>query len=79
MASIQVTAPMGFMVKCGSNNNTNGGWRAGTGDLVSNVIMDSCRVKGNNSNPATGFGMFIAASSITNVFDNITIKNSRLQ
>ncbi|MEZ4824621.1 MAG: hypothetical protein R2942_20410, partial [Ignavibacteria bacterium] len=65
------------MVKCKFNNNTNGGWRAGTGDLVSNVIMDSCEVKGNNSNPATGFGMFIAASSsITNVFDNITIKNS---
>ncbi|MEZ4823035.1 MAG: hypothetical protein R2942_11680 [Ignavibacteria bacterium] len=35
------------MVKC-KFNNTNGGWRAGTGDLVSNVIMDSCEVKGNN-------------------------------
>ncbi|MBP9192460.1 MAG: hypothetical protein KBF96_07905, partial [Ignavibacteria bacterium] len=33
------------MVKCKFNNNTNGGWRAGTGDLVSNVTMDSCEVK----------------------------------
>ncbi len=64
------------MVKCKFNTNTVGGWRAGTGDLVSNVLMDSSEVKGNGIG-SNGFGMFIAASTpAANTFDYITIQNS---
>jgi nitrous oxidase accessory protein NosD len=64
------------MIKCKFNNNNVGGWRAGTADNVSNVLMDSSEVKSNGTT-ANGFGTFIAAGTpAANTFDYITIKNS---
>jgi hypothetical protein len=64
------------MIKCKFNNNLSAGWRAGTGDIISDVLMDSCEAKGNSS-PANGFGISIFASTTTgNTFNNITIRNS---
>ncbi|MDZ4713666.1 MAG: hypothetical protein SGI89_15265, partial [bacterium] len=65
------------IVKCKFNNNIVGGLRAGTGDLVSNVMIDSSEVKGNGVGANNGFGIFVAAQTpAANTFDNITIKNS---
>ncbi|HMS65880.1 MAG TPA: hypothetical protein PKD83_11585, partial [Ignavibacteria bacterium] len=64
------------ITKCKLNNNLVGGWRTGTLDNVSNVMMDSCEVKGHSTAP-NGFGTFIAASTTSgSSFNNITIKNS---
>ena len=65
------------IVKCKFNDNTVGGWRAGTAEMFSNILIDSCEVKGNGVGVNNGFGIFIAATtSGTNTADNITIKNS---
>jgi len=65
------------ILKCKFNSNTVGGWRAGTADVVTNVTVDSTEMKTNGVGVNNGFGTFIAATtSATNVFDNITIKNS---
>ncbi len=65
------------IVKCKFNNNTVGGWRTGTAELISNITMDSSEVKGNGIGVNNGFGIFLAATTPgTNTADNITIKNS---
>ena len=65
------------IVKCKLNNNLIGGWRAGTADQLTDILLDSCEVKGNGVAVNSGFGIFLAASSsVTNICDNITIKNS---
>ncbi|MBV6477796.1 MAG: hypothetical protein HGGPFJEG_00540 [Ignavibacteria bacterium] len=64
------------ILKCKFNSNVVGGWRAGTGDLINNVLIDSSEVKYNGTG-GNGFGIFAAASTpAANTFDNITIKNS---
>jgi len=65
------------IVKCKFNNNIVGGWRTGTAELISNILMDSSEVKGNGVGINNGFGIFLAATTPgTNTADNITIKNS---
>ncbi|HMS35306.1 MAG TPA: DUF1565 domain-containing protein, partial [Ignavibacteria bacterium] len=65
------------IVKCKFNNNVVGGWRAGTAETFSNIMIDSSEVKGNGVGINNGFGIFIAATTpAANTADNVTIRNS---
>jgi len=65
------------LLKCKLNNNIIGGWRVGTADVITNVMIDSCEVMTNGVGVNNGFGIFVgAATPVANTFDTITIRNS---
>ncbi|MBK6876596.1 MAG: right-handed parallel beta-helix repeat-containing protein [Ignavibacteria bacterium] len=65
------------MIKCKFNNNTVGGWRSGTAETATAILMDSSEVKYNGVGVNNGFGIFVAATTpAANVYDGVTIRNS---